>query len=66
MIDYCIPLKDKLLVELIHSAVCWIIWFERNNIIFKDTFVSSISSLGFRMERNTKFRVFYTEIFLTK
>jgi hypothetical protein len=25
MIDCCIPLKDKLLVELIRSAVCWVI-----------------------------------------
>jgi hypothetical protein len=34
-IDYCIPLKDKQLVKLIRCAVCWIFWFERNNIIFK-------------------------------
>jgi zinc-binding in reverse transcriptase len=30
LIDCCIPLKDKLLVKLICSAICWVIWLERN------------------------------------
>jgi hypothetical protein len=34
MIDWCIPLKDKLLVELIRSVICW---------------VSTIHSLGLRI-----------------
>jgi hypothetical protein len=35
IIDSCIPLKDKLLIELIRSAVIWVLWLERNEIIFK-------------------------------
>jgi hypothetical protein len=47
MSDCYIPLKDKLLVELIRSAICWVIWLERNNILFRGVVVSSIRSLGF-------------------
>jgi zinc-binding in reverse transcriptase len=34
IIDSCIPLKDKVLIELIRGAVCWTIWLKRNNVIF--------------------------------
>jgi hypothetical protein len=26
IIDFCIPLKDRSLVELLRSAVCWTLW----------------------------------------
>jgi hypothetical protein len=29
MLDYCIPLKDKSLMELVRSAVCWVLWIEK-------------------------------------
>jgi zinc-binding in reverse transcriptase len=40
-INSCIMLKDKLLIELIRSVVCWIIWLERNVIIFQKKKISS-------------------------
>jgi hypothetical protein len=55
MIDCCIPLKDRLLVELIRSAVCWVIWLERNNILFRGAIVSSIRSLRLRIIHLTIF-----------
>jgi hypothetical protein len=45
MSDCYIPLKDKLLVELIRSAICWV-WLERNNILFRGVVVYSIRSSG--------------------
>jgi zinc-binding in reverse transcriptase len=35
LIDSCIPLMDKLLIDLIRSAVIWVLWIEINEIIFK-------------------------------
>jgi hypothetical protein len=49
LIDSCIPLKDKLLVEMICSAICWVIWLERNKVIFQGSALSSIRSLGLRI-----------------
>jgi hypothetical protein len=42
LIDCCIPLKDKVLVELVRSAICWVIWLERNKVLFQGSFVSSV------------------------
>lgn len=34
-IDGCIPFKDLKLCELIRSVFLWVIWLERNRLIFK-------------------------------
>jgi hypothetical protein len=49
LIDCCIPLKDRGLVELIRGAVCLVIWLERNNIIFNNVAPSSFRSLGLKI-----------------
>jgi zinc-binding in reverse transcriptase len=49
LIDCCIPLKDKLLVELIRSAICWVIWLERNKVIFLGSAISSMRTLDLRI-----------------
>jgi hypothetical protein len=33
-IDYCIPLKEPKLTEIIRGAVLWSLWNDRNRIIF--------------------------------
>jgi hypothetical protein len=47
--DSYIPLKDKILVELVRSAVCWVIWLERNSIIFNHTSPASYRALGLKI-----------------
>jgi hypothetical protein len=32
---YRLPLKDKSLVEMSRSAVCWVLWLARNNVYFR-------------------------------
>jgi zinc-binding in reverse transcriptase len=49
MLDCCIPLKDHSLVELVRSVVCWILWLERNNVIFRSAKRSSLRSLGLKV-----------------
>jgi hypothetical protein len=49
LIDCCIPLKDKMLVELIRSAICWVIWLKRNKVLFQGSVVSSVRTLGLRI-----------------
>jgi hypothetical protein len=53
-IDCCIPLKDRNLVELIRSAVCWVVWLERNNITFNHA-APSFKSLGLKIINLTTF-----------
>jgi hypothetical protein len=47
--DSCIPLKDKILVELVRSVVCWVIWLERNSIIFNQSSPVSCRALGLKI-----------------
>jgi zinc-binding in reverse transcriptase len=49
LIDSCIPLKDKILVELVRSVVCWVIWLERNSIIFNQSSPVSYRALGLKI-----------------
>jgi hypothetical protein len=49
LIDSCIPLKDKFLVELVRSVVCWVIWLERNSIIFNQSSPVSYRALGLKI-----------------
>jgi len=35
-IDYCIPLKEPNIIEIIRGSVLWNIWLDRNRIIFKE------------------------------
>jgi hypothetical protein len=44
-----ISLKDKILIELVRSVIYWVLWIERNTIIFRETSPSSLRSLGFRI-----------------
>ena len=46
ILDAAIPLKDRLLIELVRGAVLWQIWLERNNIIFKGSSPQSLKVLG--------------------
>jgi zinc-binding in reverse transcriptase len=34
LMNCCIPLKDKLVVEVIRCVVLWVIWLERNKLCF--------------------------------
>jgi zinc-binding in reverse transcriptase len=43
IIYFCIPLKDKILIELVRSVVCWTLWIERNDIIFQSKTPSQMS-----------------------
>jgi hypothetical protein len=49
IIDCCMPLKDKLLVELIRNAVCWVLWLVRNKYIFDKASIPSLRSLGLQI-----------------
>lgn len=49
LIDSCVPLKDQALVELVRSAVCWILWLERNRCCFQKIKVCLLQSLGIRI-----------------
>ena len=44
--DYCIPLKDANLVEIIRGAVLWNIWLDRNRILFNAGHVYTVQVLG--------------------
>ena len=35
LLDSAIPLKDRLLVEMIRGAVIWTVWLERNKVCLK-------------------------------
>jgi hypothetical protein len=41
-----IPYKDVKLTELIREAFLWVIWLERNRLIFKGGTIKSIRQLG--------------------
>ena len=45
-IDAVIPLKDRLLVELLRGAVLWCIWLEKNRVCFNDKQPLIIKALG--------------------
>lgn len=45
-IDYCIPLKDANLEEIIRGSVLWSLWLDRNRIVFKDGRIQDIKFLG--------------------
>ena len=50
LLDASIPLKDRLLVELLRGAILWNVWLERNRVIFNDdTTLISAKSLGFKI-----------------
>ena len=49
MLDASIPLKDKLLVELLRGTILWTIWFERNRVIFNDSQPMPIKAIGFKI-----------------
>jgi hypothetical protein len=55
ILDCCIPLKDKLLVELIRSAVCWILWMTCNKYIFDKAPILFVKSLGLQTIHLAKF-----------
>jgi hypothetical protein len=55
MMDSCILLKDKILIELVRSAVCWVIWLERNSIIFNHTSPASYRALGLKIINSITF-----------
>jgi hypothetical protein len=54
-IDSCIPFKDRLLIELIRSAVIWVLWIERNEIIFKSKKHAQVRTLGLKIISLFKF-----------
>ena len=45
-LDYCIPLKDVNLVEIIRGAVLWSIWLDKNRIEFRDGRILDVQDLG--------------------
>ena len=50
LLDASIPLKDRLLVELLRGAILWIVWLERNRVIFHDNSTPiSAKSLGLKI-----------------
>ena len=46
LLDASIPLKDQLLIELIRGVVLWIIWLERNDLIFNNSEIRPIYALA--------------------
>jgi hypothetical protein len=46
LLDAVIPLKDRLLLELLRGAVLWSIWLERNRVCFNVTRPVSLKVLG--------------------
>jgi hypothetical protein len=48
-------MKDKLLTELVRSAICWILWIEKNEIIFQSKTPSRIRSLELKIIVLAKF-----------
>jgi hypothetical protein len=46
LVNYCIPLKNKFVTELLRGAVLWTIWLERNKLVLTDKKTSSIVMLG--------------------
>lgn len=46
LIDSCIPLKDKLLVELVRAATLWSVWLTRNKVCFENATIPPLTSLG--------------------
>jgi hypothetical protein len=55
ILDSCIPLKDKILVEFIRNAVCWVLWLTQNKCIFDKTSIPSIRSIGLQIINLAKF-----------
>ena len=50
LLDASIPLKDRLLVELLRGAILWNVWLERNRVIFNaNTTPISAKSLEFKI-----------------
>ena len=46
LLDAAIPLKDKLLLEMIRGAVLWLLWLERNKVIFQGSQPVPLKVLG--------------------
>ena len=44
--DYCIPLKDPNIIEIIRGSVLWSLWLDRNIIIFQGGQVQAVHVLG--------------------
>ena len=44
--DAAIPLKDRLLIELVRGAILWSVWLERNRVIFKEAQSKTPKALG--------------------
>ena len=55
LLDASIPLKDQLLVELIRGAVLWVIWLERNDLIFNNSEIRPIQALAAKIIALTTF-----------
>jgi hypothetical protein len=45
-LDAAIPLKDRLLIELVRGAILWSVWLERNRVIFKEAQPKTPKALG--------------------
>ena len=48
IIDAMIPLKDKILIEMVRGAVLWVIWLNRNALCFHQT-PTSIKKIGMQI-----------------
>ena len=53
--DYCIPLKEPDLIEIIRGSVLWTIWLDRNRIIFKEGKVQDVQILGAKILTMARF-----------
>lgn len=45
-IDSCIPLKDRLLVELVRAATLWTLWLTRNKVCFDNIAIPTVASIS--------------------
>ena len=54
-IDYCIPLKEPKLTEIIRGAVLWSLWNDQNRIIFQQGQVHNVKVLGFKVMSVARF-----------
>jgi hypothetical protein len=46
LIDCCIPLKNKLVVEFIRYVVLWVLWMKRTKLSFTTNSARSVSMLS--------------------
>ena len=53
--DYCIPLKEPKITEIIRGAVLWSLWNDRNRIIFQNGQVYDVKVLGSKIMSVARF-----------